>query len=299
MTYEVAISPYETSHVQSIRTLFASYFEEGDRLLTERYSEWLYSESPFGRALIVTVTEAGAWVGFMAMVPVTLVKHGARLPGYYVVNVLVHPSHHGKNLFGRMIDKASERVSQENAALLGHPNDLAIKSWQRCGMHFHEPLVPTIEMPFVRARGVRVSDIQTAAELAPLIPSLQGLSDRWTVEPSAHLIEWRYLRHPTNSYRVQRIDVDGAPAGIQVSKRYRRGVHLLVEQMVDDRFALAASARLPLVTFGLRTASASQRMSPSARPIPRAKQLPFFCTHHQSRLDSAELGTLGLTASDF
>jgi GNAT superfamily N-acetyltransferase len=302
MSYDVAIADFDVSQLADLKALFASYFPPGDRLLTDAYSHWLYAGSPFGRALMVTVTEDGSWVGFMAMIPVELVKHDARMRAYYVVNVLVHPKHHGKNLFGRMITAAKERVTAENSALMGHPNDMALKSWQRAKMHFHQALIPSVRVPtlwplHMKVRGVQSKDDLVA--LGPVMTQLVTTSPRWNVSVSAELLAWRYLQHPTNRYRVQLIEVDGAAVGVQISKRMRPGLYALTDQFVADEHADAATALLPWFAVVLRSESVTNSQRGLAFRLPVKKQLPFFCTHLGEKMNTDDLTGLGLTASDF
>lgn len=305
MSYDVAINDFDVSQLDDLKALFASYFQPGDRLLTDAYSLWLYGGSPFGRALMVTVTEAGTGggsVGFMAMIPVELVKRDTRMRGYYVVNVLVHPKHHGKNLFGRMITAAKERVTAENAALMGHPNDMAFKSWQRAKMHFHQSLIPSVRVPTPWSLHMKAREVASKDQLAavgPVLTQLVTTSPRWNVSVSAELLDWRYLRHPTNTYRLQSIEVDGAAVGIQVSKRIRTGLYALADQFIADEHAAAATGLLPWFTVVLRAESVTHDLRGLAFRLPVKKHLPFFCTHLGEKMNTDELTGLGLTASDF
>ena len=119
----------------------------------------------------------------MAMISVILVRRSAQLPGYCVVNFLVHPDFRGQNIFGRMIASAIEMVASENAVLVGYPNDMALKFWQRAAMHFQTPLRPCLVAPSLPAKGVRAREITDIESLKPsLAPfeeqALQGESWR-------------------------------------------------------------------------------------------------------------------------
>lgn len=302
MSLDIAIEDFDIGQFEQLAALFGSYFEPDDKLLTRAYTEWLYGGNPFGPARMVTAREDGRWVGFMAMIPVELIRRGQRLRAYYVVNVLVHPQFHGKFLFGRMITAAKELVKAENAVIMGHPNDMALKAWQRAKMHFFEPLKPSLALPRLRPRGVRVVDVKNHQQLQPVWPALtaQALeAERWSLAVNAEYIAWRYLSHPANRYRIQMVEVGGEPAGFMVTRKVRPGISLLVDQFLVDRHTRAALTCLPWLTVSFRPLAAARELPGALWPLPLKKQIPFFFTHYQEPANAGAVMSLGLSASDF
>jgi GNAT superfamily N-acetyltransferase len=302
MSTDVLLEDFSDEHLIPLFELFRSYFGPDDRLLTEGYTKWLYAENPFGRARMVWVQNEGRWVGFMAMVPVELAREGERQRAYYVVNVLVHPEFHGKHLFGRMISAAKAAVAAEGAALMGHPNDMALKSWQRARMHFHEPLRPSLAWTMPLGAGVRARAVQSAQQLLPAIPVLNEVvaqSPVWRVAAAPDYLEWRYLRHPSNAYCLQLLEADGTAAGVQITKRVRPGIHLLVDQFVQAKHVKGATRRLPAFTLCFWPDSLTRERSGAAVPLPWKKRIPVFMTRTREPDPSAAMAGLGLSASDF
>ena len=302
MSLELSIENYADKDREPMFELFASYFRADDRLLTSAYTRWLYVENPFGSALMVRVTEGARWAGFMAMVPVELARCGRRLRAYYVVNVLVHPQFHGKHLFGRMITAAKAVVSSEGAALLGHPNDMALKSWQRARMHFHEPLRPSLALPVPWGRGVSASTVKEVGQLdasASVLADIASQSQSWCVAATPEYLDWRYLRHPSNTYGVQVLTARGAPAGVQITKRVRPGVRLLIDQFVHARQTRGATGQLPPLTLCFWPDSFTKEQAGVVLPLPWKKRIPFFLTRSPDADESASVARLGLSASDF
>ena len=302
MTYAITIEPYDDAQLSHLKTLFASYFKPDDRLLTESYSQWLYGANPIGRARIVAVVEDGRWIGFMAMIPVDLVKGEERRAAYYVVNVLVHPEHHGKNLFRQMIVAAKELAMAEDATLIGHPNEMALPFWKRARMQFQESLIPTLTLPTWHGLGLKVRPIKTLDQLQAVMSALpQRLvrMDRWNVALSAPYLDWRYLQHPTNRYYLQSIQLDGAVAGLQIVKRIRWGVNMLIDQFVIERHRNAATERLPWPTIAFKPETSIRTGCGLVWRLPLKKQIDFFCTHFQRPFEAGDLTGLGLSASDF
>lgn len=302
MNLEVSIENYADDQLEPLFKLFGSYFQPGDRLLTAAYTRWLYSENPFGLARMVKVTEGDRWVGFMAMIPVELARRGERLRAYYVVNVLVHPEFLGKHLFGRMITAAKKLVSDESAVIMGHPNEMALKSWQRARMHFHDVLKPVLAVPKLLSRGFRACDVNDIKQLQtalPLLAAEAAKAQRWSLAVTSDYVSWRFLCHPTNAYRVQLLEYNGASAGILISKKVRPGINLLVDQFTLERHAVKALAYLPWFTISFRPNAYMREFSGSLWPLPVKKQIPFFCTYYQQPFNSDDVMNLGLSASDF
>ncbi|WP_309678789.1 GNAT family N-acetyltransferase [Polaromonas sp.] len=302
MSIGVSIEDFNSSQFEQLAALFASYFPAGDKLLSRDYTEWLYAKNPYGPAKMVKAVDDGRLVGFMAMIPVHLVRRDARLVAYYVVNVLVHPEYHGKHVFGRMITAAKELVKTENAVLMGHPNDMALKSWQRARMHFHASLKPSLALPRLRARGARAHVVGAVSQLQSVLAALNAQAlqaDRWNIAVTGDYVSWRYLAHPANKYLVQLIEVHGAAAGFLVSKKVRPGIRLLVDQFMLDPYAAGSLGRLPWLTISFRPEASASEFAGSLWPIPVKKQIPFFFTHYAQPSTARDVMNLGLSASDF
>ncbi len=284
-----------------LRTLFASYFEPGNKLLTSEYIEWLYGRNPFGRARMVVASEGSTWVGFMAMIPANLIKHSGSLKVYYVVNVLVHPDHHGKNIFGRMIVAAKDLVAKEGAALMGHPNEMAIKSWRRAEMRFQPPLLPSLVLPWRSsdAQAVRIDRSNQLESCCARVKAQAELSKYWSLDISGDYVSWRYLKHPVNRYRLSRVDVNGAPVGLVVSRRMKFGIHLVLDYFFIDGHERTILSACPMVSVAFQAREPSAALKLPKVALPLKKQMPFFFTHYGSDVNGADLGQIGLSLSDF
>ena len=305
MTSDVLIEAFSEHDLEPLRTLFASYFPSGDRLLTPDYNCWLYGSNPFGPALMVKVLDGARWVGFMAMVPVQLQKSTQKLQAYFVVNVLVHPEYHGKHLFGRMIKAAMVKVEREGAALLGHPNNMAHKAWQRARMHFQDELRPSLAMPSLLGLfgfGYKIRRLESAPQLAalrqPLMDLLAGES-AWRVAATPEYLDWRYFQHPTIKYRLDRIEEGGSVVGLQITKRLRPGVSMLIDQYVPSALQRAACARLPLVTVAMMPQRSAAAGGTGMYALPLKKRIPFFFTQPAEKANAETTAQMGLSASDF
>ena len=299
---KITIDTFNTDQLHRHDELFRAAFRTGDTLINKAYLLWLYKENPFGFARMVRAIEGERWIGFMAMIPLRLVRRDAQLPCYCVVNVVVHPNYRGQNIFGRMIVSAVQLATTEDAMLVGYPNDMALKSWQRAGMHFQTRLRPCLVAPTLPIKGVHTREINETDTLKPSLVPLQeqGLQGhRWRLFLSADYINWRYLRHPVNHYRIQQIEVGATPAGFMVSRRVRLGVNVLVGDFTIERFAVHALRNLPLLTVVFQPDVSTLELPRGLWSLPVKKRIPFFCTHYRQRLNVRDTESLGLSVSDF
>lgn len=302
MSIDVQISDFSMDQFDQLKTLFGSYFQSDDKLLTASYIDWLYAKNPYGLARIVTAVEENRWVGFMALIPVNLVRRDSQIVAYYVVNVLVHPEYQGKHIFSRMINVAKEYVTSVNSVLMGHPNNLALIMWKRARMHFHQSLRPYLIIPRLGTRRTTVRDMDDLSQLPSVLQALnvQALQDAsWSLAVTEEYLRWRYMDHPANNYRIQQIEVDNIVVGIQISRKVRLGINLLLDQFILDRYATDGLACLPWLTVSFRPELLVHKSSASFCSLPVKKQIPFFFTHFQQPCAAPEVMKLGLSASDF
>lgn len=202
---DIAIEAFNPSHLPHLEELFRNSFQLGDPLLNNAYIRWFYAGNPFGLAQMVIAIEGTRWIGFMAMISARLVRRDAQLPGYCVVNVVVRPDYRGRNIFGRMITAAIDLVTAESALLIGYPNAMALKAWRRAGMHFQGPLKPCFVLPTLSVKRIHAHDVKDIDALRSSINLVQEQAmhaDRWSLSLSSAYIDWRYLQHPVNTYRI-------------------------------------------------------------------------------------------------
>lgn len=301
MNPQVSIENFHTGMMPQIVSLFSSFFPPQDRLLTSDYNNWLYLENPFGVAQVVSVTDGTDWVGFMALIPIVFERRDSQLKAYFGVNVLVHPQYFGKNIFGRMIVAAREHVAKEGAALMGHPNDMAVVMWRRKKMHFHNPLRPAWLGPQSPGRGVKrniVDHLELDSPLWGALKKQRQESTQWQLQISPEFLTWRFLKHPTNHYRVYWLETDGQAVGVQITKSMRHAIHLLLDSFVLSPYARRAQRGLPWLTLSMRPRNNGDWFNDGFWSLPVKKQMPFFLTNDSQQLNSDELMSLGLTASD-
>ena len=302
MNLEYSVEEFSERMIPRVQELFASYFPPGNRLLTADYNRWLYLENPLGAAQAVIAQQDGQWVGFMALLPVQLERRGESLPTFFAVNLLVHPEHQGKKIFGSMIGVAGTYARQCNAAMMGHPNAAALKGWQRGGMQFRNALVPSWPLPQLGPAGLQRSSVHRVDGASALWKSLaaqRAAGDKWQVSISPEFFSWRYLIHPTNRYRVDVIQVNGNAVGLQVFKPMKYGLQVMVDSFVLEPHEHEVRKGLPWRTLAMKQQGERGRVDNGFVFLPPKKVIPFFLTCECRDIQTADLTQLGLTASDF
>lgn len=301
MSAAFSIGAFETGDFDRLARLFSREFEAGDKLLSPTYAKWLYADNPYGPAQIVTASEDGELVGFLAAIPVQLAREETQRTAYYVVNVLVDPAQRGKKIFDRMIEIAAAHAKGEGAMLMGHPNAAAMGAWLRAKMRFQAPLRATIATPTAIFRPhLRREAVVAAQQLAlciELYNAQTALSSTWRLFLTTDYLDWRFLRHPTNHYRLTGISGRGEPLGFVVTKRLRPFLHLMIDDFMLDDFGGAGFVSAPFATV-VFAPEALAAASHELLPCPVRKEIPYFCTAHGD--DAGEHAyRLGLSATDF
>jgi len=303
MSIHCSTSTFDIGQFSSLAELFSEHFAPHDKVLSKTYSEWLYLNNPFGPAKIVTAKEEedGPWLGFLAMVPVSLARRDEVRTGYFVVNVLVQRKQRGKNIFGMMIEKAMEYVKTERAILMRHPNSMAYGAWQRAAMHFQPPLKSYFVIPKIiqwNAVVLQVRKISGLEQFIKVFNEQTQKSQEWQVILSEDYLEWRYLRHPTNSYCLREMKIKGDHVGFIVSRKVRANLNMLIDHFTLSGYMEASLSSAPLFTVAFLPEALAQ-VCRKLWAMPTRKTLPFFCTDYEKPIRAPEVMRLGLSASDF
>lgn len=299
--YIVNIETFATYHLNKLFPLLKTYFKDNDKLVTEKYSNWLYRDNPFGQAQMVYVSLNGHWVAFMALIPVVLRRKEIEILAYYAVNALVDPKYQGQNLFSKMISETKTFVSKNNYALIGHPNKSALNMWKRARMHFQDSLRPFLAIPYINSGGTSAQRI--GMEFATKVECENYLahdltSNDWKILVSSKYIIWRYLTHPNHRYIVQALELNGAPIGMQITRCIKPGIHLLMDQFVSVRHLQAANSQLPLITICFHVNKLVNSKNTGLFHLPLEKMLPYFFTY-EPLVAHEDVLHLNLSASDF
>lgn len=270
--------------------------------MRSEYLVWLYIKNVFGRAKGVFVRIDGRLIGFMALVPVRVLHGQSDILAHYVVNVLVHPDHQGKNLFSRMITVAVDFSKQGRFALIGHPNDQALKFWQRKRMAFQDELHPRLILPYYNSNFRKTYRIDSESELDECFgrgSDFGASGDGLSVDVSPEYIKWRFASHPSNRYIIVAGRLRDGGMVIQVVRRLSFGKHMLIDVFHSGRTQQISAAGLPLVTASFRPSSEAVSVAHGEFAIPLRKRIPYFVSMFDLLPAGSNVAMPGLSASDF
>jgi hypothetical protein len=302
MTSIVSIGDYHQDNFEKLVELFSCHFQAGDKLLSQEYIEWLYLRNPHGTAKIVVVDDDGRWTGFMAMIPIRLISDGEQVVCYYVVNVLVHPEHQGKFLFGKMVSEAKKYIAVGNSVICGHPNALAIKTWQRSKMSFKPELRPYIFLPWWNRGSYTAHEVRSGSQLSELtaISTPYANQERSVAQlVDRDYVQWRFIDHPYLQYRIQLLRHMGQPVGLLISRQIKLQFSLLIDIFVPPVHLSAGIRLFPMGTVAFMSESSERLLPCTALALPWKKRIPFFFSHEGGLDFTGRRVNIGLSASDF
>lgn len=200
------------------------------------YLSWLCLRNPTGCAKLVVVELSGVAVGGMIMVPVPLALAGTVLPSWFVANVLTDPAQRKLGLFSRMIDACKNYAAARSGCVVGHPNQAAIRGWQRAEMTFQPSLIP--HLAWVSSPG-RILRSRPLSALGGVLAALESRSTKCRPESlellrSPEFMEWRFVLRPDVSYRLLVHQDSGLPDAFAMVRSWRFGLDLMVDAWIDD-----------------------------------------------------------------
>ena len=287
------VEPVDAALLGEMLTFGRLHYPPGDPYTSVAYRQWLYLDNPVGTALAVLIRQRRTLIGQAALVPLHLRIPGGQIQkGYFVVDVLTHPEFRNLRLFSLIIDAAMDHVRGEGSLLLGHPNQAALRGWQRKEMTFQPPLRPHVLRPALAWQRWLTKE----ADIMAIWPDVERRIGTANGDPeivrSIDYMRWRFLRRPDKPYTVAAgVASDGAPFAFSVTVPWRHGLALLVDHWCDGRQAI----RTGRPTLALLPAG--QQSVANAIRLPVAKEVPYFVTDPTSA--RLPFGRLTLAASDF
>lgn len=298
---ELSIEAVTQELLQPMLEFGAVHYAAGNPNLDVAYLHWLCLENPAGSAQAVVIKDQGKLVGLALLVPLILSVDDRAQLSYFVVNVLTHPDYRNRRLFSQIIDAAKGFCRGRSEWLMGHPNHAAIPGWKRKEMTFRAPLV-------ARAAGLgfglgwRTTCLDTEQELQKEWPAMADAlmlgAGEVGIERSIDFMRWRFLARPDRTYRVAMSrGRDGRLAGFFVTRRFKRGLRLLVDHGIAAKGSGALSIDGPCLTMVPADRVADIGAETRSVRIPVRKEMPFFASCFGGEF--ADFARITLAASDF
>lgn len=302
--YTFGVESASAAHLPALVALGARHYQAGHAALTDAYLRWFYLDNPAGPAQLVTARSGADWVGLIVLIPVLLQAGERPQRACFAVNVLTHPAHRGKNLFGRMIATARTALAARQCWLLGHPNGGALPGWQRQEMQFRDALRPYLARFAVPFGPTRLRPLTSAAALAALPAMLwHDGADAICVKPDPAWLAWRFLAPPHRRYSLTAVERDGEVLGLRVTRRFKAGVDLMVEFVGPSATldSVIGSVRRPTLVLHSGTGARAGAIDAGCRRLPLRRALPFFVSDWlgDAGAGAGALAAITLSASDF
>ncbi len=239
------VRPYRPGDEDCIASLLESIY--GISMNREEW-KWKYTRAPAGDSIIVVAVSDGRIVGHVACIPCRVAVDGSPIAAFTGVDAMVSADQRGKGVFNDMEICLNEHFRASGAKLLfsfANPASGGILTSRgiRDRICDVESLTRIIR-PFtalvnrVRVRAVRGAGSGSSSgtfELPPFPTAVIGsvrldetdefgpeMDTFWHAACSLHRVSvwrdaayltWRYLEHPTRSYRVIIVRIDGEVAG--------------------------------------------------------------------------------------
>ncbi|MCZ9036178.1 GNAT family N-acetyltransferase [Escherichia albertii] len=228
MELTVTINSATEELINRLRTFYSHGYESNNRLLKKGYLEWLLNENPAGQGKVIMVSSDEEILSSMLVIPLRLQTQNKIKEGYFITDVLSHPSHRDKNLFVKMIRFLVEKVKKDNGFIIGHPNRLAIPGWKRTKMNFQVSLKNIIYFPKPKSLLlVRKKKVHNISELENIDKTLRNIASS-QLEPKvladSKFLLWRYMNNPCKKYRILTYYIKGKFIGLTVEFKTRNNI---------------------------------------------------------------------------
>jgi GNAT superfamily N-acetyltransferase len=207
-------------------------------LFSAPYYRWKYA-TPFGCAKIAQVRDNGVLVAANSMYPLRIAWAGGTLPVWQSCDTATHPKARGKGYFMKCL-KALKQELKDGDIFFGFPNKNSMPGFIKLGWS-HRGDVNT----WVRVLpGRRLSAYPKIKEIGEfgepqdrfnreLLPMGGPLLER-----TSSYMNWRYRRHPVNSYSAFAWIENGRHEGVLVMRQARitgRDLAIVMEVLALDR----------------------------------------------------------------
>jgi GNAT superfamily N-acetyltransferase len=234
---EFDIRSYEPGDEIHILELFRQSF--GRDLAQARWN-WKYKDNPAGPGLIDLAWHGDVLVAHHAVTPVGLRVHGTQWTTGLGVGVMTHPHHRQRGLFHKLLRRTQARMAELGMPMVWvFPNPfshrLAVRDLGLVDIHE----VPTLRMPLHSGSSLSLPPAHIA--------ELQDFDDRFDqlwqrvrddypiiARRDREHLQWRYVRNPSQRYRILAYVNGDDLMGYAVCKRHQEEMQVIDILTVQD-----------------------------------------------------------------
>ncbi len=249
---------------------------------TSDYYRWKY-RTPFGEAKIALVHQDGEPVAANSMYPLRVVDGAESLDVWESCDTATVPKARGKGYFMTCLQALKKELGP-NQIFFGFPNSNSIHGFEKFGWSQHGWVDASLRI----FPGPSRSKDFHVVELKAFDARQDILARKWadlggpTLDRSAAYMNWRYFRHPVNSYAAFAYEQKGDHRGVVVVRSAQvknRQVTLVMDLLALDSktrrslFSTAAAwgrrQGAPRVLLMNNTVSRARALANLFAPIPR------------------------------
>lgn len=225
------LRPYQPGDETAILRLFERSF---GRPLPKTFWRWRFLDNPHDVPGIELAWDGDVLAAHYAVSPTSLSIEGEPRLAALSMTTMTDPDYRGQGLFGQLATRLYDRLeSRGYAAVHGFPNAQSHRGFVRDlgWLDIHE--IPMLRLDLAAA--ARRLSAEGTDEVVEVDAAFDGLWERCRrlrpvigVRDARHLA-WRYVRHPTNRYRIVR-----APSGYAIAKRIGDDIDIVDLLVADD-----------------------------------------------------------------
>ena len=303
------IRDYKNGDEVYILELFEKVFK---RPMNPDNWKWRFEDNPAGKHMIKLMWINGTLAGHYAVSPVIMRVNNNITPMALSMTTMTDPDYTGRGVFGELANALYESIYKESGvkAVWGFPNNnshygfISKLSWKNVGV-CHE-----IGIEFNKIQSFDFKKVEEVEEVNRFTDRHVNLFKKVnetfsvTVNKTVEYLTWRYLKHPSQKYRIFQISENGVLIGLMVTKLYKTSksswvINILELAIISDIYVIGAILQKVVNSYQETIQGITTWLSLFNSNYPLFEKLGFTPTGNTTYLgyrdlndDSEELGDL-------
>ena len=188
--------------------------------------KWRFEDNPSGKHMIKLMWIDGVLAGHYAVSPVMMRVDNKIIPTALSMTTMTNPNYTGRGVFGRLANALYESIHQESGikVVWGFPNNnshygfISKLSWKNVGI-CHE--IGVAFNPIQSFDFEKVEEVKEFTENHVNLFNTVNENFSVSVNKTVEYLTWRYVKHPSQKYRIFQISENGELIGLMVTKLYK------------------------------------------------------------------------------
>ncbi|WP_118973742.1 GNAT family N-acetyltransferase [Taibaiella koreensis] len=184
------------------------------RPISKDFWNWRFLQNPLNQTMIKLMWDNDTLAGHYAVSPVSLDMNGAQILTGLSMTTMTHPQYSGRGIFSLLAEALYEEQRSRNKleAVWGFPNNNSHYAFIKNLRWANIEQIPTFSLRIEKLKKTDPSDVRLADAFnkqnpAAIIDSTSGFDVK--VKKTADYLNWRYVQHPTNKYKIFQMTLGG------------------------------------------------------------------------------------------